>query len=193
MLSARYIQARFLPDKAIDLIDEAASRLRIEIDSKPEEVDKLERKILELEIQKQAIRKDGSSSQQLKKIDAQIKPLNDELAMLKTHWQKEKDLITQIRKIKEDIEKIKLQSTELERQGDLAKVAENRYGKIPELEGELNELNKNLNELQAGMKMLKEEVDEEDISEIVSRWTGIPVTSLLEEDVKKLLRMEEKL
>jgi len=195
MLSARYIAERFLPDKAIDLVDEAASRLRIEIDSKPEEIDKMERKILELQIQKQAIHrdKDSASSEQLKKLDKEIDSLNKELGVLKEHWQKEKDFITQIQKAKEDIEKLKTQGFDLEKSGELQKVAEIRYGEIPALTGQLEDLNKKLAVVQKQNKMLKEEVDEEDIAQIVSRWTGIPVSSLMEEEVKRLLRMEGEL
>jgi len=193
MLSARYITGRFLPDKAIDLIDEAASRLRIEIDSKPEEIDKLERKILELQIQKQAIRKDPAGTPQLEKIDTEIERLNLELSALKVRWQREKDLITQIQKIKEDMEKLKIEAADREKQGELERVAEIRYGKIPECAQKLEGLNAKLAEVQKKDKMLKEEVDEEDIAQIVSRWTGIPVSNLMEEEVRKLLRMEEAL
>ena len=195
VLSDRYISSRFLPDKAIDLIDEAASRLRIEIDSKPEEVDKLERKILELQIQKQALRKDKDTSgiAQLKKINGEIEALDTDLAAVKTHWQKEKDLIVQIQKIKEEIEKLKGHSLELEKAGELTKVAEIRYGTVPELSQKLQNLNKELLQVQKKKKMLKEEVDNEDIAQIVSRWTGIPVTNLMQEEAKKLLRMEDEL
>ena len=195
ILSSRYISARFLPDKAIDLVDEATSRLRIEIDSKPEEIDKLERKILELQIQKQALRKDTDkeSVEQIKKIEKEIEGLDKELKVKKEHWQKEKDLITQIRKINEDTDRFKTKSEELEKSGELDKVAEIRYGKIPQLTKELGSLNKKLTQLQEKEKMLKEEVDEEDIAEVVSRWTGIPVSRLIEAEVKKLLHMEEEL
>ena len=195
VLSSRYIQARFLPDKAIDLIDEAASRLRIEIDSKPESIDKLERKILELQIQKQALKKekDSSSLQRLKKLDKQINDLNEELNIKKNHWQNEKGLISRIRKTNESIEELKNQSIDFQKQAQLQKVAEIRYGKIPQLIRELGGLNKKLAEVQKNEKMLKEEVDEEDIAQIVSSWVGIPVSRLMEEEVRKLLRMEEEL
>ncbi|MBN3040419.1 MAG: ATP-dependent chaperone ClpB [Candidatus Omnitrophica bacterium] len=193
ILSSRYISGRFLPDKAIDLIDEAASRLRIAIDSKPEEIDKLERRILELQIQKQAISKDKASQEQAGKISNEISGLNSKLESLKKHWIKEKDLIGKIQKEKENIEKLKNQSLEIEKKGELQAVAEIRYSKIPESEQSLSRLNQELSKLQGKEKMLKEVVDEEDIAEIVSRWTGIPVTNLIEEEVKKLLRMEEAL
>lgn len=195
MLSSRYISGRFLPDKAIDLIDEAASKLRIEIDSKPEDIDKLERRILELQIQKQVLvkDKDKAANQRLQKLNEEIENLNKELAIQKEHWQKEKDLIGQIRQVKEDTEKLKVKSLDFEKQAELDKVAEIRYGKIPELTQKLSKLNQDLGEIQKKKKMLKEEVDEEDIAQIVSRWTGIPVSNLMEEEVKKLIRMEEEL
>ncbi|MEI8348739.1 MAG: ATP-dependent chaperone ClpB [Candidatus Omnitrophota bacterium] len=195
VLSDRYISERFLPDKAIDLIDEAASKLRIEIDSKPEEVDKLERKIVELEIQKQALikEKDEAGKERFKKVEEEIGQLSRELNAYKEHWQKEKELITKIRKAKEEIEALKLASVELQKEAQLDKVAEIRYGKVPKLSKEVDELNKELIKLQKKDKMLKEEVDEEDIAEIVSRWTGVPVSRLMEEEVAKLVRMEDEL
>jgi ATP-dependent Clp protease ATP-binding subunit ClpB len=195
VLSSRYISGRFLPDKAIDLIDEAASRLRIEIDSKPEGIDKLERKILELQIQQQALKKekDEAVGERSKKLTKEIEDLNKELKIQKDHWQKEKDLITKIQNAKEEIEKLKQEAKDLEKEGQLGRVAEIRYGKIPKLTQELDELNKALVELQKKEKMLKEEVDDEDIAQIVSRWTGIPVSNLMEEEVKKLIRMEDEL
>ncbi|MCM8773133.1 MAG: ATP-dependent chaperone ClpB [Candidatus Omnitrophica bacterium] len=195
VLSNRYISDRFLPDKAIDLIDEAASKLRIEIDSKPEEIDKLERRIMELEIQREALKKekDDASKERLEKLTQEINHLTAELEKEKSHWQKEKELITKISKVKEDIEKLKLESNDYQKSAQLDKVAEIRYGKIPEKQQELNRLNKELLSVQKNKKMLKEEVDEEDIAEIVSRWTGIPVSRLMEAEMEKLLRMEEEL
>jgi len=195
VLSKRYISDRFLPDKAIDLIDEAASRLRIEIDSKPEEIDKLERRIMELEIQKQALKKekDSASRTRLEKLDEEVRLLRKELDSEKEHWQKEKDLIVRIQKIKETIEKLKLEAEKCQKEVQLDKVAEIRYGRVPELEKELEGLNKKLLALQGERKMLKEEVDEEDIAEIVSKWTGIPVSRLMEAEVEKLIRMEDEL
>lgn len=195
VLSQRYISERFLPDKAIDLVDEAAASLRMEIDSKPEEVDKLERRVIELEIQKQALKKEeeAETKERLKKLEAEISELNKELGVLKDKWQKEKDVITQIRGIKEKIESLKLRSVEYQKDAQLDKVAEIRYGQIPQLTKQLEELNKELTKVQKKEKMLKEEVDEEDIARVVSRWTGIPVNRLMEEEVKKLIHMEEKL
>ncbi|MFA5338443.1 MAG: Clp protease N-terminal domain-containing protein, partial [Candidatus Omnitrophota bacterium] len=195
VLSSRYITERFLPDKAIDLIDEAASKLRIEIDSKPEEIDKLERRKIELEIEKQALMKEKEEAvkDKLKKVEREIESLDKELSALNLHWRKEKDLITKIRNIKGQIEDLKLKSSELQKQAQLDKVAEIRYGKIPKLTQELEGLNAQLTAFQKKEKMLKEEVDEEDIAEVISRWTGIPVASLMEEEVKKLVRMEEEL
>jgi ATP-dependent Clp protease ATP-binding subunit ClpB len=195
VLSNRYITERFLPDKAIDLIDEAASKLRIEIDSKPEEIDKLERRKMELEIQREALKKekDPASKERLKKLQEEIENLNEELKVLMSRWQREKELITKIRKIKQDIENAKFEAIEYQKQAQLDKVAEIRYGRIPQLNEELNKLNKEQNLLQKSGRMLKEEVDEEDIAEIVSKWTGIPVSKLMEGEVQKLLKMEEAL
>ncbi len=194
-LSHRYITERFLPDKAIDLIDEAASKLRIEIDSKPEEIDKIERKKMELEIQKQALKKetDQAAKERLSKLEDDISALEKELQTLTSQWQKEKDVITRIRDTKEKIERLKLQAAEYQKQAQLEKVAEIRYGQIPQLGGELEELNSRLNDIQKATKMLKEEVDEEDIAEIVSKWTGIPVSKLIEGETEKLIRMEGEL
>ncbi len=195
VLSQRYISERFLPDKAIDLIDEAASKLRIEIDSKPEEIDKLERRKMECEIQKEALKKekDEAARERLSRLDCDINELNKELDKLKAHWQKEKDSISKIRRIKEDIERFKNDADNYQKEALLDKVAEIRYGKIPQLEKELEALNKMLAEKQKDHKMLKEEVDEEDIAEIVSRWTHIPVSRLMEGEMEKLIRMESEL
>jgi len=195
LLSSRYISDRFLPDKAIDLIDEAASRLRIEIDSKPEEIDKLERRITELEIQREALKKekDTASKQRLEKLKQDISRLNSELENEQKQWQKEKDLITQIRRVKEKIEKLKIEAQDFQKTAQLDKVAEIRYGKIPDLNGKLQTLNKELAKVQKDKKMLKEEVDEEDIAEIVSHWTKIPISKLMEAEVDKLVKMEEEL
>ncbi|MFO8052809.1 MAG: ATP-dependent chaperone ClpB [Candidatus Omnitrophota bacterium] len=195
MLSDRYITGRFLPDKAVDLIDEAASHLRIEIDSKPEEIDKLERKILELQIQKQALKKEKSkqSEKELEQVEKKIKELEKDLTEQKKHWEKEKNVITQIRSKKEEIDNLKNKTVELQKEGKLEEIAEIRYGRIPELSTKVESLNQELVKLQKTKKMLKEEVDQEDIAQIVSRWTHIPVSRLMEEEVKKLLRMEEEL
>ncbi|UCC95730.1 MAG: ATP-dependent chaperone ClpB [Candidatus Omnitrophota bacterium] len=193
LLSSRYISERFLPDKAIDLIDEAASRLRIEIDSKPEDIDKLERRIMELEIQKQVLmkEKDEIGKQKLQKLEKDIGTLSTQLKSKKEQWQQQKSLIIQTQKIKEEIERIKLQATDYQKNAQLDKVAEIRYGRMPELTRQLEGLNKKLLEIQKKEKMLKEEVDEEDVAAIVSRWTGIPVIRLMEEEMRKLLKMEE--
>lgn len=195
VLSNRYISERFLPDKAIDLIDEAASKLRIEIDSKPEEIDKAERRIIELQIQKQALTKenDKEGKEKLAKVQEEIDTLERELAGQKEHWQKEKDLILRIGAIKQEIEDLKLKAHDFQKSAQLDKVAEIRYGKIPGLTKEVEDLNAKLIKLQEKNKMLKEEVDEEDIAEVVGRWTGIPASRLMEQEVAKLLHIEEEL
>jgi ATP-dependent Clp protease ATP-binding subunit ClpB len=195
MLSYRYISDRFLPDKAIDLVDEAASRLRIEIDSMPEELDEVERKIQQLEIEQVALKKekDEASKKRLQNVKEEIanaKATRDELA---AHWRTEKEHIQKIREIKAKLDQYKADIEKSERDGDLNKVAELRYGKIPELENQLKIENNQLNKLQQDRQMLKEEVEEEDIAEIVSRWTGIPVSRMLESEKEKLLHMEERL
>lgn len=194
-LSNRYITDRFLPDKAIDLIDEAASKLRIEMDSLPEKLDEVERKIKQLEIEKEAVRreKDEESKKRLKTIERELADLREESNQLKAHWKIEKDLIQSIQKSKEEIEKLKIDADKAERQGDLGKVAEIRYGKIVELEKKMKEATKKLSEAQKNSKMLKEEVDSEDIAEIVARWTGIPVSRMLESERSKLLHIEDKI
>ena len=194
-LSNRYITERFLPDKAIDLIDEAASKLRIEMDSLPEDLDEVERKIKQLEIEKEAIRreKDEESFKRLNVIEQELANLREQSAQLRTHWQIEKDLIQTIQKSKEDIEHLKVEADKAERQGDLGKVAEIRYGRITAIEKKLKESTQRLAEAQKNSKMLKEEVESEDIAEIVSRWTGIPVSRMLESERSKLLHLEEKI
>ncbi len=194
-LSHRYISDRFLPDKAIDLVDEAASKLRIEIDSLPEELDEIERRIKQLEIEREAVRRETDSATQsrLDSITKEIAELNQHRSELRAHWQNEKVLIQSIRTMKEEIEKAKTESEQQERQGNLAKVAELRYGTIVSLEKKLKEASGMLTETQKNKKMLKEEVDAEDIAEIVSRWTGIPVSSMLESERTKLLHLEERL
>ncbi len=191
-LSHRYITDRFLPDKAIDLIDESAARLRIEIASMPEALDQLERQIRQLEIEREAIKREDDQGK-LGGIEEQLANLNEEKTRLHTQWTKEKELIQQIQQSKEDIENLRFQAETLERQGDLGKVAEIRYGQIPELEQRLERVNGELEKVQEHGAMLKEEVDAEDIAEIVSRWTGVPVSRMLESERAKLLRMEEEL
>jgi len=194
-LSHRYITDRFLPDKAIDLIDEATSKLRIEIDSMPDEIDELQRKITQLEIEREALKKekDPASLDRLEKLEAELTKLNSEKEEMIAHWKKEKEAITRIREIKEQIEVTKAEAQIAEREGDLAKAAELKYGKLVELEKALEEENKKLATLQQDSKMLKEEVDAEDIAEVVAKWTGIPVAKLLEGEREKLLHMEERL
>jgi ATP-dependent Clp protease ATP-binding subunit ClpB len=194
-LSDRYISDRFLPDKAIDLIDECASKLRIEIDSMPTEIDEIQRRITQMEIERQALKKesDPASRQRLEKLEGELAGLNNELAQMKAHWQNEKEMIQAIRKIKEEQEQINLEAQKAEREGDLAKVAEIRYGRAAELQKRLEEANQRLAELQQDSKMLKEEVDDEDVAEVISRWTGIPVSKMLEGEREKLVHMEERL
>jgi len=194
-LSHRYISDRFLPDKAIDLVDEAASRLRIEIDSMPQELDEVERKIQQLEIEAVAMKKekDEKSKVRLEKIKQETADLKSVRDQLKAHWLQEKEHIQNIRNIKAEIDSYRIEIEKSEREGNLNKVAELRYGKIPELESKLKVQNKLLIELQSNRKMLKEEVDEEDIAEIVAKWTGIPVSKMLQSEIDKLLKMEEGL
>jgi len=194
-LSHRYISGRYLPDKAIDLVDEAASRIRIEIDSMPEEIDELERRILQLEIERQALKKekDSASKERLEKLNQELAELRDKSASLKVHWQKEKDLIEAMKKLKEQTDALKVEEQNAERRGDLERVAEIRYGKLIEISKEMEKLSGQLAEIQQKGKMLKEEVDEEDVAEVVSRWTGIPVSKMLEGDVERLIKMEDHL
>jgi len=195
VLSNRYITDRFLPDKAIDLVDEAASRLRIEIDSMPTEIDELERRIRQLEVEKQALKKekDRSSMERLERIEAELSELNEKSDAMKVRWKNEKDVITLIQGVKEKIESARTEEQGAERRGDLNRVAELRYGVVAGLEKELENLNSKLVETQRDSKMLKEEVGEEDIAAIVSSWTGIPVSKMLEGETQKLVRMENSL
>jgi ATP-dependent Clp protease ATP-binding subunit ClpB len=194
-LSHRYITDRFLPDKAIDLIDEATSRLRIEIDSMPAEIDDVQRKMTQLEIEREALKKerDQASKDRLKKIEEELSEFEAIMEEMSSHWKKEKETISKIRDIKERLESTKSEAQMAERQGDLSKAAELKYGTLIDLEKSLEEENKKLAELQSGQKMLKEEVDSEDIAEVVAKWTGIPVSKLMEGEKEKLLHMEGKL
>ena len=194
-LSDRYIADRFLPDKAIDLVDEAAAKLRIEIDSMPEELDDVERRIKQLEIEREAIRRehDEASRERLEAIEQGIAEQQQIRSGLRAHWQLEKDLILSIRKMKEGVEAAKQEADRKEREGDLGRVAELRYGVLTSLEKQIKEASAKLQDVQKDRKMLKEEVDAEDIAEIVARWTGIPVTRMLESDRQKLLHLEERL
>ncbi len=194
-LSQRYIPDRFLPDKAIDLIDEATSALRISIDSLPEELDKLERRIKQLEIEQAALKKEKtkSSQERLKALEKELADLKERNNKLKAAWQAEKDIISQIRKAKSRIDELKQQAEIAERESDLAKVAEIRYGQIPELEKKIKELEQKLKKIQGNKPMLKEEVTAEDIAAAVARWTKIPVSKILSEESKKLAQMEKYL
>jgi ATP-dependent Clp protease ATP-binding subunit ClpB len=193
-LSHRYISDRFLPDKAIDLIDEAASSLRIQIDSLPTDIDQLDRKATQLEIEKQALKKedDANSRDRLRVIEKELAEIQERANTLKANWKKEKDLIARVRALKEQIEKLKAEEQAELRKGNNERVAEIRYGRIPQAEQELAKLSKQM-ESQGGKRMLKEEVDEEDVARIVSKWTGIPVSKMLEGEVKKLVTMEDRL
>jgi ATP-dependent Clp protease ATP-binding subunit ClpB len=195
VLSNRYITDRFLPDKAIDLIDESASKLRMEIDSMPIELDEIERKLRQHEIEKQAVKKEDSkdSKEKLDKIGKEMAELQVKRDELRAQWLSEKEVIAKIREYKEQLETLKIDAERAEREGDLTKAAELRYGKLPELQKALEEANKKLIEAQKRRKMLKEEVDEEDIAEVVSKWTGIPVSRMLEGEVQKLLHMDDRL
>ena len=194
-LSHRYISDRFLPDKAIDLIDEAAASLRMQIDSLPTEIDEIERRILQLEIERQALLKetDEHSVERRKQIDKELAKLREDSSARKARWQAEKQAISETRKLKEQIEQMKAEADRYERSGDLAKVAELRYGKIAQAEREAQKAQERFAAMQKDKRMLKEEVDEEDIAKLVSKWTGIPVGRLLEGEAQKLVHMEERL
>ncbi len=189
VLSNRYLTNRFLPDKAIDLVDEAASKLRIEIDSMPTEIDVVERRILQLEIEQVALEKesDDASKERLDALHDELADLNVQLSGMKQHWEAEKQAIDAIRNLKEELEHLR---TQVERETDLNLAAEIRYGRIPELERRVDEATKHLDELQAEQSMLKEEVDAEDIAEVVSKWTGVPMTRLMESEMTKLIQLE---
>jgi ATP-dependent Clp protease ATP-binding subunit ClpB len=193
-LSHRYISDRFLPDKAIDLVDEAAASLRIQIDSMPTDIDKLERRATQLEIEKQALKKenDPNSKERLANVEKELAAIREQSGALKARWQKEKELIQRARQLKEKIEQLKVEEQQAERKGDLQRVAEIRYSLIRQTEQELANVTAQI-EKSGGERMLKEEVDEEDIARIVSRWTGIPVSKMLEGEVKKLVTMEDRL
>ena len=194
-LSDRYIADRFLPDKAIDLMDEAASRLRIEIDSVPTEIDEIQRRIMQLEIEKQVLNKekDRASKERLEKLEAELAELNEQLMEMKAHWQNEKAAIQNIQRIKEEIENAKVEEELAIRQGDYNKAGQIRHGTIIELSSKLEAENQRLADIQRERKMLKEEVDEEDIAEVVAKWTGIPVSKLMQGEMEKLLHMEDNL
>jgi ATP-dependent Clp protease ATP-binding subunit ClpB len=195
VLSHRYIADRFLPDKAIDLVDESASKLRMEIDSMPAELDELERRIMQLEIEREALRKerDKASKERLAKLDKELADLKEERGRLAAHWQQEKEVIQQLRQLKEQQETLRLDVEQAQRAGDYQKASELQYGNAPALEQKIKAQEAKLAELQKGHRMLKEEVDEEDIAQVVSKWTHIPVSRLMEGEVQKLIHMEERL
>lgn len=194
-LSKRYISERFLPDKAVDLVDEAASRLRIEIDSVPEEIDEVERRIIQLQIEQQALEKeeDTASQQRLEKLTAELAELKERANALKAAWQNEKASLTQIGELMEQIEALRIESEQAKRAGNLGRASELEYGKIPELESQLKNVREALETDVQGTQMLKEQVGTEDIAEIVAKWTGIPVYRLMEGETQKLIHMEERL
>ncbi|MFH1994350.1 MAG: ATP-dependent chaperone ClpB, partial [Nitrospinota bacterium] len=194
-LSNRYVSERFLPDKAIDLIDEAASSLRIEIDSLPTEIDQLERKIMQYQIELEALKKekDAASKERVKAIEKDLADIKEKSHTMKAHWENEKGAILKIRNIKKEMDQAKIDEEAAERKGDLGKVAEIRYGLMSKLEKDLESENKKLTELQKGNRMLKEEVEAEDVAAVISRWTGIPVSKMIEGEAEKLIQMEERL
>ncbi len=194
-LSNRYISGRQLPDKAIDLIDEAASRIRIQIDSLPEVIDEMERRIKQIDIERQALKKekDSSSRERLDRLNKERAELAEKSDGLKAHWQREKDLIEAMKKLKEESDKLKAEEQGAERQGDLERVAEIRYGRLPGIQKKNEELSQELAQVQKKGKMLKDEVDEEDVAQVMSRWTRIPVSKMLEGEVERLIKMEEVL
>ncbi|HOK61486.1 MAG TPA: ATP-dependent chaperone ClpB, partial [Tenuifilum sp.] len=191
-LSHRYITNRFLPDKAIDLIDEAASKLRLEMNSVPEEIDELERKIKQLEIEREAIKREGDKPK-LEELSRTLAELNEERTRLRAKWESEKNVIDRIQQLKQSIEQMKYEAEDAERNGDYGKVAEIRYGRIKQAEAEIEHLKGELKKVQADFALIKEEVDAEDIAEVVSRWTGIPVSRMLQSEREKLLHLEEEL
>jgi ATP-dependent Clp protease ATP-binding subunit ClpB len=195
VLSNRYITDRFLPDKAIDLMDEAASKLRMEIDSMPAELDEVERRIMQLEIEAQALRKekDPASVERLARLEKEMADLKEQRTQLASHWQQEKAAIQEIRRLKEQQEQIRQEIDRVQRTGDYTKASELQYGRLPETERRLRDAEQRLAALQASQSMLKEQVDEEDIAEVVSKWTGVPVSRLMEGEIQKLLHMEERL
>ncbi|MBC7251492.1 MAG: ATP-dependent chaperone ClpB [Anaerolineae bacterium] len=194
-LSDRYISDRFLPDKAIDLIDEAAARLRMEIDSKPTELDEIDRRIMQLEIEREALKKerDAASKERREKLEKELADLREESNRLRAQWQREKEAIQRLRNVKEQIEQVRIQIEQAERRADLEEAARLRYGTLRELEQQLQQQEAQLKELSQGQRLLKEEVDAEDIAEVVAKWTGIPVSKLLEGEMEKLLHMEERI
>jgi ATP-dependent Clp protease ATP-binding subunit ClpB len=195
VLSNRYIADRFLPDKAIDLVDEAASKLRMEIDSMPSELDEIERRVMQLEIEREALRKerDKASVERLAKLEKELADLKEERGRLTAHWQQEKEAIQQGRTLKETLDAVRQDVERAQRAGEYGKASELQYGRLPQLEQQLRDQETRFATLQSGQRMLKEEVDEEDIAEVVSKWTHIPVSRLMEGEIQKLIHMEERL
>ncbi|HSA04110.1 MAG TPA: AAA family ATPase, partial [Tenuifilaceae bacterium] len=191
-LSNRYITNRFLPDKAIDLIDEAAAKLRLEMNSVPEDIDEIERRIKQLEIEREAIKREGDK-QKLDELSREIAELNEERVKLRAKWQNEKNIIDKIQHNKQEIENLRFEAEDAERRGDYGKVAEIRYGRIKEAENEIERFKKELMSVQSDYALIKEEVDAEDIAEVVSRWTGVPVSRMLQSEREKLLHLEDEL
>ena len=191
-LSKRYISDRFLPDKAIDLMDEAASKLRMEINSKPEELDKLDRKIMQLEIELAAIKREGDTKK-IQELEKELAELKEERNQIYTQWKEEKDLVDSLQNIKKEIDQTKFEAEQAEREGNYAKVAEIRYGKLKELEEKLKKAQEELSEKQSKSSLIKEEVTAEDVAEVVAKWTGIPVQKMLQSDKEKLLKLEDEL
>ena len=191
-MSNRYLTNRFLPDKAIDLVDEAASKLRIEIDSLPTEIDVVQRRIFQLEIEQVALAKetDAASRERLDTLVDELALLNAQVHTMKAHWENEKQAIDAIRSLKEELEQLR---TQVERETDLSVAAEIRYGRIPELERRITDATAHLDQLQSEQRMLKEEVDSEDIAEVVSTWTGVPVSRLMETEMSKLVHLDDLL
>ncbi len=194
-LSNRYISDRFLPDKAIDLIDESASKLRIEMDSLPTEIDEVNRKIVQLEIEREALKreKDKASKERLEKVKRELAEIKEESADMKVHWEKEKEIIKKIQELQEQLENTRLEEQKAEREGNLEKVAQIRYSTLIQLQEQLDKESNNLNEIQSGQKMLKEDVDAEDIADVVAKWTGIPVSKMLEGELEKLVSIEARI
>jgi ATP-dependent Clp protease ATP-binding subunit ClpB len=195
VLSHRYISDRFLPDKAIDLVDEAASRLRMEIDSMPAELDEVQRRIMQLEIEREALRKetDKPSQERLGRLERELADLKERQSQLRAHWEQEKEAIQKGRELKTELEQVRLDVERAQRAGDYTRASELQYGRVPALEADIRQQEERLAALQQAQRMLKEEVDEEDIAEVVAKWTGIPVSRLMEGEIQKLLHMEERL
>ena len=191
-LSNRYISDRFLPDKAIDLMDEAAAKLRMERDSLPEELDEIERRLKQLEIEREAIKREKDEAK-LAQLNKEIAELKEQETSYKAKWQSEKELVNKIQQNKKEIEQLKFEADKAEREGDYGRVAEIRYGKLQALENEIKSIQEDLKKKQGDSALIKEEVTAEDIADVVSRWTGIPVSKMLQSEREKLLHLEDEL